>query len=150
MDNDAWLPSWITMPGSLQAGAPLMHRTAVELASLQQRLDRVEADVGALVRSLEGGSIPAPIAAALADLRAEVELRAYLSSLEATDEAVTALGKDVRGVARTAEVALRFINWYTAHGESFESGGGGGGGPAQPLQAPPLQYSMQQQQQQQR
>ena len=38
MDNDAWLPSWITMPGSLQAGAPLMHRTAVELASLQQRL----------------------------------------------------------------------------------------------------------------
>ena len=38
MDNDAWLPSWITMPGSSQAGAPLMHRTAVELASLQQRL----------------------------------------------------------------------------------------------------------------
>ena len=38
MDNDAWLPSWITMPGSSQAGAPLMHRTAVELASLQQQL----------------------------------------------------------------------------------------------------------------
>ena len=49
--------------------------------------------------------------AVVADLRAEVDARAYLSALEATDEAVAGLARDLRSVSKKAEVALKFVDW---------------------------------------
>ena len=54
-------------------------------------------------------------------LRKEADARAYITSLEATDEAVTSLSQEVELHSRKLDVVLKFVDWYSTKGESFEA-----------------------------
>jgi hypothetical protein len=60
----------------------------------------------------------------LQDMRAEVEARAFITSLEATDENVTCLQTSVDGLSRRVDVCLRFIEWFSDKGASYEYNAG--------------------------
>jgi hypothetical protein len=57
----------------------------------------------------------------LESIRKEADARAYITSLEATDESVASLSQQVDLHDRKLEVALRFIDWYSSKGETFEA-----------------------------
>lgn len=60
----------------------------------------------------------------LQDMRAEVEARAFITSLEATDENVTCLQTSVDALSRRVDVCLRFIEWFSDKGASYEYNAG--------------------------
>ena len=60
----------------------------------------------------------------IANIREEVEARAYVTSLEATDENVTTLQNTSDVLAKKIEVALRFVDWYADRGEAYEYNAG--------------------------
>jgi hypothetical protein len=57
----------------------------------------------------------------LESLRKEADARAYITSLEATDETVSSLSQDVELHSRKLDVVLKFVDWYSTKGESFEA-----------------------------
>ena len=57
----------------------------------------------------------------LESLRKEADARAYITSLEATDETVSSLSQDVELNSRKLDVVLKFVDWYSTKGESFEA-----------------------------
>jgi len=57
----------------------------------------------------------------LESLRKEADARAYITSLEATDETVSSLSQEVELHSRKLDVVLKFVDWYSTKGESFEA-----------------------------
>lgn len=56
----------------------------------------------------------------LASLSLEVGRRAYISSLEATDDSLQSLAESIRQLSLRTDVCLRFIQWYSDKGEAYE------------------------------
>jgi hypothetical protein len=101
----------------LEQGAVAAARTAAD--------DRraAEARVVAAAASVRGefSGVADALRADLAALRDEVDARAYVTSLEATDEGVAGLRTATDLLGRKVEVALRFVDWYSQKGESYEA-----------------------------
>jgi hypothetical protein len=91
----------------LEAGAREAARTGAE----ERRA--LEARVGGLVaaaRSDAAGAVAA-LRAEVDAVRQDVEARAYVTSLEATDETVAELSERLELAHRKTDVALRFVDW---------------------------------------
>ncbi len=57
-------------------------------------------------------------------LQEEVDARAYVTAVEATDEGAASLRGEVATLGRRVDVAMRFVDWYAAKGEGYEANAG--------------------------
>lgn len=127
------------------------------LSLLQDRMERGAKDAAAALAATatqlrtEAAGTAGMLRTDLAALREELEARAYITSLEATDENLTVLTERVGALAVKLEACLKFVDWFAEHGSAYEynaaalerhmnalavgnrsysSGGGGGPGAA--------------------
>lgn len=123
-----------------KASADDLHATRACHVALASRTDALEAGVAALEAALASrhgemvahvqavaeaaGKDLAASAARLreeaAALRADVDTRAYVTALEATDESVASLSSNVSALASRVDVCLRFIEWFSEKGQAYE------------------------------
>ena len=96
----------------LEAGAKEAARGAAE----ERRA--LEARLGSSLSALRGelGSTAGALRAEVSGVREEVEARAYVTSLEATDEALAQAEARLDLCHRKTDVALRFIDWVRVKG----------------------------------
>jgi hypothetical protein len=91
----------------LEAGA----REAARAAAEERRA--LESRVSSSIAGVRGelGSLATALRAEIGGVREEVEARAYVTSLEATDEALQEAEAKLELAHRKTDVALRFIDW---------------------------------------
>lgn len=99
--------------GSLQAQVAATARATHVHA--QEVVDAARSDLAARISALD---------AALANLTQEVDARAYMSSLESTDDRVRSVSSTVAHMCASLDVATRFVAWFSERGEAYEYNAG--------------------------
>jgi len=97
-------------------------RGEARAAALSAQLENALAEVAG-VRAAASGSLSAAVRelrAELGRLAAEVGKRAYIASLEETDEAAAGTAQAVASLGGKVDVCLRFIEWYAEKGEAYD------------------------------
>jgi hypothetical protein len=97
-------------------------RGEARAAALAAQLENALAEVAG-VRAAASGSLSAAVRdlrTELSRLAAEVGKRAYIASLEETDEAAASTAQAVAALGGKVDVCLRFIEWYAEKGEAYD------------------------------
>lgn len=122
------------------APAAALAHVAGDVATLERRVTGVEAGVAAAHTAVSdaatasgiradaaAAAAAAALATAVAELRRELAAarsdtatRAYVSSLEATDEAVGGAQASLDALTAKVDICLRFVEWFAEKGEAYE------------------------------
>jgi uncharacterized protein YukE len=121
-DGTALAATGADLAGLREALGALQAQLTADVGGVRGEVGRVREAVSAsqLRASQEVGQLAARLDGDVAALQGEVSLRALVTAVEATDEAVMRADAALSALSRKVDVCLRFVSWYGAHGEAYE------------------------------
>jgi hypothetical protein len=102
---------------SFQSASTKLNDIDAKVAFIESKLKEIETST--LVSSK---SIDTSVRSMYESLSAELGLKAYTSTIEATDEAIASVATHVETLEKKIDLALKFIDWYVEKGTSSSTG----------------------------
>jgi hypothetical protein len=88
-----------------------------KVAFIEAKLKEVETSTNLSTRSID-----ASVRSVYESLSRELGLKAYTSTIEATDEAISSVATHLESLEKKVDLALKFIDWYVEKGTSAVNG----------------------------